>query len=133
MASGEAVLNIGIHEQNLPERIIYIFFSYFSTFLLAFFPFKVNFKRRVAFFTEKMCKSKKLSALNDETKLSGNGNMARILGIESSCDETAVAIIEDGRKVISNIVSSQMAKHALYGGVVPELAAREHLTAVEKV
>ena len=133
MASGEAVLNIGIHEQNLPERIIYIFFSYFSTFRLAFFPFKVNFKRRVAFFTEKMCKSKKLSALNDETKLSGNGNMARILGIESSCDETAVAIIEDGRKVISNIVSSQMAKHALYGGVVPELAAREHLTAIEKV
>ena len=60
-------------------------------------------------------------------------NMARILGIESSCDETAVAIIEDGRKVISNIVSSQMAKHALYGGVVPELAAREHLTAIEKV
>ena len=59
--------------------------------------------------------------------------MARILGIESSCDETAVAIIEDGRKVISNIVSSQMAKHALYGGVVPELAAREHLTAIEKV
>ena len=60
-------------------------------------------------------------------------NMARILGIESSCDETAVAIIENGRKVISNIVSSQMAKHALYGGVVPELAAREHLTAIEKV
>lgn len=59
--------------------------------------------------------------------------MARILGIESSCDETAVAIIENGRKVISNIVSSQMAKHALYGGVVPELAAREHLTAIEKV
>ena len=59
--------------------------------------------------------------------------MARILGIESSCDETAVAIVEDGRKVLANAVSSQMAKHALYGGVVPELAAREHLTAVEKV
>ena len=59
--------------------------------------------------------------------------MAIILGIESSCDETAVAIVENGRKVLANAVSSQMAKHALYGGVVPELAAREHLTAVEKV
>ncbi len=59
--------------------------------------------------------------------------MALILGIESSCDETAVAIVQDGKKVISNAVSSQMAKHALYGGVVPELAAREHLTAIEKV
>ena len=59
--------------------------------------------------------------------------MALILGIESSCDETAVAVVENGKKVISNAVSSQMAKHAVYGGVVPELAAREHLTAIEKV
>ena len=59
--------------------------------------------------------------------------MARILGIESSCDETAVAIVENGRKVLANAVASQIAKHALYGGVVPELAAREHLTAIEKV
>lgn len=59
--------------------------------------------------------------------------MALLLGIESSCDETAVAIVEDGKKVLANAVSSQMAKHALYGGVVPELAAREHLTAIEKV
>ncbi|OQA80882.1 MAG: tRNA N6-adenosine threonylcarbamoyltransferase [Lentisphaerae bacterium ADurb.Bin242] len=59
--------------------------------------------------------------------------MALLLGIESSCDETAVAIVEDGKKVLANAVSSQMAKHAPYGGVVPELAAREHLTAIEKV
>ena len=59
--------------------------------------------------------------------------MALILGIESSCDETAVAVVENGRTVLSNAVSSQMAKHAVYGGVVPELAAREHLTAIEKV
>ena len=59
--------------------------------------------------------------------------MALMLGIESSCDETAAAVVEDGRTVRSNAVSSQMAKHAVYGGVVPELAAREHLTAIEKV
>ena len=59
--------------------------------------------------------------------------MALILGIESSCDETAAAVVENGRRVRSNAVSSQMAKHAAYGGVVPELAAREHLTAIEKV
>ena len=59
--------------------------------------------------------------------------MALMLGIESSCDETAVAVVENGKKVLSNAVSSQMAKHAVYGGVVPELAAREHLTAIEKV
>ena len=59
--------------------------------------------------------------------------MALMLGIESSCDETAAAVIENGRLVRSNAVSSQMAKHAVYGGVVPELAAREHLTAIEKV
>ena len=59
--------------------------------------------------------------------------MALMLGIESSCDETAAAVVENGRTVHSNAVSSQMAKHAVYGGVVPELAAREHLTAIEKV
>ena len=59
--------------------------------------------------------------------------MALILGIESSCDETALAVVENGKKVMSNAISSQMAKHAVYGGVVPELAAREHLTAIEKV
>ncbi len=51
----------------------------------------------------------------------------RILGIESSCDETAAAVVEDGRSVLSNIVSSQIAIHRPYGGVVPELASRHHV------
>ncbi|MBI3950228.1 MAG: tRNA (adenosine(37)-N6)-threonylcarbamoyltransferase complex transferase subunit TsaD [Acidobacteria bacterium] len=50
-----------------------------------------------------------------------------ILGIESSCDETAAAVIEDGRVIRSNIVASQVATHRPYGGVVPELASREHI------
>ena len=50
-----------------------------------------------------------------------------ILGIESSCDETAAAVVRGGREVLSNVVSSQIAMHAQYGGVVPELASREHL------
>ncbi|MCP4179920.1 MAG: tRNA (adenosine(37)-N6)-threonylcarbamoyltransferase complex transferase subunit TsaD [bacterium] len=59
--------------------------------------------------------------------------MKLVLGIETSCDETAVSIVGDGHKVLSNIVSSQIAKHAVYGGVVPELAAREHLNAMVPV
>ena len=51
----------------------------------------------------------------------------RILGIETSCDETAAAVVEDGRRILSSIVSSQIKMHAKYGGVVPELASREHL------
>jgi N6-L-threonylcarbamoyladenine synthase len=50
-----------------------------------------------------------------------------ILGIESSCDETAAAVVEGGHRILSNIVASQIAIHAPYGGVVPELASREHL------
>lgn len=57
----------------------------------------------------------------------------RILGIETSCDETAVAIVEDGVNVLVNIVSSQVEKHAAYGGVVPELAARQHLKNINTV
>ncbi len=53
-----------------------------------------------------------------------------VLGIESSCDETAFAIIKDGRKVLSSKISSQSEQHALYGGVIPEIAAREHLRAL---
>jgi tRNA N6-adenosine threonylcarbamoyltransferase len=56
-----------------------------------------------------------------------------ILGIESSCDETAAAVVEDGRRVRSNIVASQLETHAKYGGVVPELASREHLRAIVPV
>jgi len=57
----------------------------------------------------------------------------RILAIESSCDETAAAVIEDGRKMLSNVVDSQIETHALYGGVVPEIASRGHMEAVVRV
>ena len=51
----------------------------------------------------------------------------RILAIETSCDETAAAVVEDGRRILSNVVSTQAAIHAPYGGVVPELASRHHI------
>jgi len=57
----------------------------------------------------------------------------RILGIESSCDETAAAVVADGREVLSNIVASQVDIHRKYGGVVPELASREHLRQIVPV
>jgi N6-L-threonylcarbamoyladenine synthase len=57
----------------------------------------------------------------------------RILGIESSCDETAAAVVEDGETVLSSIVASQFGTHGKYGGVVPELASREHLRAIVPV
>ncbi len=58
---------------------------------------------------------------------------ALILGIESSCDETAAAVVADGRQIRSSVVASQLATHAKYGGVVPELASREHLRAIVPV
>jgi N6-L-threonylcarbamoyladenine synthase len=58
---------------------------------------------------------------------------AIILGIESSCDETAAAVVRSGEQVISNVVASQFATHQPYGGVVPELASREHLRAIVPV
>jgi N6-L-threonylcarbamoyladenine synthase len=58
---------------------------------------------------------------------------AYILGIESSCDETAAAVVRSGEQLISNVVASQIATHQPYGGVVPELASREHLRAVVPV
>ena len=57
----------------------------------------------------------------------------KILAIESSCDETAAAVVEDGRKVLSNVISSQIALHTLYGGVVPELASRKHIEKINQV
>jgi N6-L-threonylcarbamoyladenine synthase len=59
--------------------------------------------------------------------------MALILGIESSCDETAAAVVRDGEELLSTVVASQFTAHQPYGGVVPELAAREHLRAVGPV
>src|SRR5260370_20229752 len=57
----------------------------------------------------------------------------RIMGIESSCDETAAAVVEDGRKILSSVVASQIDIHRKYGGVVPELASREHLRQIVPV
>ena len=57
----------------------------------------------------------------------------RILGIESSCDETAAAVVVDGREILSSVVSSQLDIHRKYGGVVPELASREHLRQIVPV
>ena len=62
--------------------------------------------------------------------MSGRG---LILGIESSCDETAAAVVERGSRTLSSVVASQIATHARYGGVVPELASREHLRAIVPV
>jgi N6-L-threonylcarbamoyladenine synthase len=58
---------------------------------------------------------------------------AHILGIESSCDETGAAVVRSGEKILSNVVFSQIATHQAYGGVVPELASREHLRAIVPV
>ena len=57
----------------------------------------------------------------------------RILGIESSCDETAAAVVADGREILSSVIASQIAVHRKYGGVVPELASREHLRSIVPV
>ena len=56
-----------------------------------------------------------------------------VLGIETSCDETAVGIVENARKVLSSIVSSQIKEHSLYGGVVPEIASRRHMEKITSV
>ena len=57
----------------------------------------------------------------------------RILAIETSCDETAAAVVEDGRKIISSVVHTQIAEHRLYGGVVPEIASRRHIEKIDEV
>jgi N6-L-threonylcarbamoyladenine synthase len=67
---------------------------------------------------------------NGETRTMSD---AYILGIESSCDETAAAVVRSGEQLISNVVASQIATHQPYGGVVPELASREHLRAIVPV
>jgi N6-L-threonylcarbamoyladenine synthase len=59
--------------------------------------------------------------------------MELVLGIETSCDETAAAVLEDGRRIRSNVVASQVELHAPYGGIVPELASRRHLEAIHPV
>src|SRR5437867_2088448 len=63
----------------------------------------------------------------------GRGRTMIVLGIESSCDETAAAVLADGRRILSSVVASQDAIHAPYGGVVPELASRRHLEVIVPV
>ncbi|MBP3728867.1 MAG: tRNA (adenosine(37)-N6)-threonylcarbamoyltransferase complex transferase subunit TsaD, partial [Lachnospiraceae bacterium] len=57
----------------------------------------------------------------------------KILAIETSCDETAAAVVAEGRRILSNIISSQVPLHTLYGGVVPELASRAHIERIHQV
>src|SRR3990170_958595 len=58
---------------------------------------------------------------------------ARILGIETSCDETAAAVVENGRVILSNLVASQADLHAAYGGVFPEVASRQHIITIHPI
>ena len=62
-----------------------------------------------------------------------NEKEVKILAIESSCDETAAAVVVNGREVRSNVISSQIALHTLYGGVVPEIASRKHIEKINQV
>lgn len=62
-----------------------------------------------------------------------SGRYELILGIESSCDETAAALVRNGREVLSNIISSQVPVHTIYGGVVPEIASRKHIENIDGV
>ena len=56
-----------------------------------------------------------------------------ILAIESSCDETAASVVKNGRTILSNIISSQIQLHTIYGGVVPEIASRKHIEKINQV
>ena len=57
----------------------------------------------------------------------------KLLSIESSCDETAAAVVEDGRRVLSSVIDSQVREHQVYGGVVPEIASRRHTENIVQV
>lgn len=65
--------------------------------------------------------------------MENNGETVTILAVETSCDETAAAVVENGREVLSNVISSQIALHTLYGGVVPEIASRKHIEKIDQV
>src|SRR5574344_831075 len=66
-------------------------------------------------------------------KMKKSENEILILGIESSCDETAASVIRNGREILSNVISSQIDIHTLYGGVVPEIASRKHIEQINQV
>ena len=61
------------------------------------------------------------------------GKDITLLAIESSCDETAAAVVRNGKEVLSNVISSQIELHKLYGGVVPEIASRKHIENINQV
>jgi N6-L-threonylcarbamoyladenine synthase len=67
---------------------------------------------------------------NDESNQSLENPVARILGIETSCDETAAAVVEDGVRILSNVVASQEDLHAQFGGIFPEVASRQHIITI---
>lgn len=75
----------------------------------------------------------KKSLFSEKEVQIGEGSDNIIMAIESSCDETACAIVKNGRQVLANVVASQIKTHKLYGGVIPEIAAREHLQAINVV
>ena len=68
-----------------------------------------------------------------QSNAGSNDNAVLCLGIESSCDETSAAIVDSNRNVLSHIIYSQIPEHQKYGGVVPELAARAHILAIDQV
>ena len=68
-----------------------------------------------------------------EDNITANDGDVLILAIESSCDETAAAVVRNGREVLSNVIYSQIALHTVYGGVVPEIASRKHIEKVIQV
>lgn len=70
---------------------------------------------------------------NEELIQEKNTQDVLILAIESSCDETAASVVKNGREVLSNVISSQIALHTLYGGVVPEIASRKHIEKINQV
>ena len=65
--------------------------------------------------------------------MDNNNSDVLILAIESSCDETAAAVVKNGREVMSNVIASQIDLHTLYGGVVPEIASRKHMEQINQV
>ena len=65
--------------------------------------------------------------------MSSTKQTSRILAIETSCDETSAAVVEDGRTILSNIIASQVDLHAQFGGVFPEVASRRHIEVIHAV
>ena len=65
--------------------------------------------------------------------MTGDHESVTILAIETSCDETAAAVVRNGREILSNVIYSQIDLHTLYGGVVPEIASRKHIEKINQV